>query len=786
MLHDSYTRPLSFPNLLARVTLRDHLSSLLPRHFHFLFTNHKHRWSMCTMRSATSPYYSSGLRGVYSRSPSFCGAWSCMFDFMHLLMCVCVCLAGAVKMAMASPPVLFGTYTFEEMRAIIQRAVRRDLQTTQSSLEQAAACHNPSSGTGCGCERLDHVCNIGGANVTPTHVTKTSMDSHGPATVPQSTDEGEKGHYLVHSEDHDPRHSPDCVHLQNVVCHVQPTAEQWQALQTRQRTHYMNAAQGKSKANGKGKAKGKGNGAVSGPSKTKAKSKSKEKQRGVIDEQSPSVGSGTEGKGAKAPTKAGKVVVPSIPRCDCTLALRHHMHAVQATFRPYLYHDSIHGITNSGNTCFLNVGLQLLMAVPSIKQMLLTADCSPDSMPSTSSPSTPAAQSPQPTAPATPPQPTTLSTGSVWGQKPASAFASSQSTGKTGASSHMPLTDALQKFARQFISWDEKEMLDPRRSVLQLLQRAKPVNAGQVYRAVSRINPRLCDPGHSQQDAEELLSFVLAQVHTELTTAHNPPTAESLARAQAVLLPNYVSPFPQQSSREVDVAAGSKDLDEGDDWVEQTSKTMTSTVVKVASTSSDASALCGGHFRSTLSVRGRHHASATLQPYFVLPADVLPETKTLEDALSRTFAPEQIDDYTTPDGQKTPATKTLTLESVPDTLFIHLKRFRFDPKWGIKKLTHHVAYPKRLILRTEWLGPHLKAKAREEPTTTRYQLVGVVFHKGQTPANGHYTCTLNTPVGWLHYNDKLVTLLESDHVTSSTPLNQAYILCYKRCGPEGL
>jgi len=51
--------------------------------------------------------------------------------------------------------------------------------------------------------------------------------------------------------------------------------------------------------------------------------------------------------------------------------------------------------------------------------------------------------------------------------------------------------------------------------------------------------------------------------------------------------------------------------------------------------------------------------------------------------------------------------------------------------------------------------------------STRYRLVGVVYHDGATAQSGHYTASVKKGTQWLHANDQSVTPLEQLDTTST-------------------
>jgi len=111
---------------------------------------------------------------------------------------------------------------------------------------------------------------------------------------------------------------------------------------------------------------------------------------------------------------------------------------------------------------------------------------------------------------------------------------------------------------------------------------------------------------------------------------------------------------------------------------------------------------------------------------------------------------------------------------LPETLCIHLKRFRHDFAFS-SKISTRVTFP----LTGLDLGPWLHKDCVSSQVL--YDLVGVICHHG-TAGGGHYTSyAYNSLNGnWYHYDDSIVS--EVDPATVSNA--EAYVLFYKKNGDE--
>ena len=107
---------------------------------------------------------------------------------------------------------------------------------------------------------------------------------------------------------------------------------------------------------------------------------------------------------------------------------------------------------------------------------------------------------------------------------------------------------------------------------------------------------------------------------------------------------------------------------------------------------------------------------------------------------------------------------------LPDTLSIHLKRFRHDFAFSTK-ISSKVTFPLVDLDMSPWL--HKDCLSQE----TRYDLTGVVCHHG-TAGGGHYTAYALNPNNeeWYEFDDATVTRVEPAQVLSA----EAYVLFYRK------
>lgn len=115
------------------------------------------------------------------------------------------------------------------------------------------------------------------------------------------------------------------------------------------------------------------------------------------------------------------------------------------------------------------------------------------------------------------------------------------------------------------------------------------------------------------------------------------------------------------------------------------------------------------------------------------------------------------------------AIKISKIARAPETLTIHLKRFRFNGNNNSSsKVKQGVSYP--LILDLS------KYTTTNEPTL--YQLISVVVHEGRSVSSGHYVAHCRQPDGsWATYDDEYVNTIPQKQALRDP---SAYYLIYTR------
>eukprot|EP00397_Hematodinium_sp_SG-2012_P009501 GEMP01009588.1.p1 GENE.GEMP01009588.1~~GEMP01009588.1.p1 ORF type:complete len:856 (+),score=172.38 GEMP01009588.1:69-2636(+) len=128
--------------------------------------------------------------------------------------------------------------------------------------------------------------------------------------------------------------------------------------------------------------------------------------------------------------------------------------------------------------------------------------------------------------------------------------------------------------------------------------------------------------------------------------------------------------------------------------------------------------------------------------------------------------------------RKNDCEKSIRLLDLPEILCIHVKRFRYDGNsWFGTKNSKVVSFPLHGLDVREFLDPESEEKE------TAYRLIGVVQHMGSM-GGGHYIayCLHYKTKEWYEFDDTRVTLVSADTVEKAEP----YILFYQKVPSKSL
>ncbi|EMR08095.1 hypothetical protein PNEG_03535 [Pneumocystis murina B123] len=276
--------------------------------------------------------------------------------------------------------------------------------------------------------------------------------------------------------------------------------------------------------------------------------------------------------------------------------------------------------------------------------------------------------------------------------------------------------------------------------------------------------------GH-QEDAEEFLGLLLDALHEEFVQEMKP---------NADVFPNntirYINCVDFVSTNSFDY---SQDKNENE-WVEVGPKQKTSIMRSATVSESPLTPIFTGNFRSILRVSGMK-PSITLEPYRSLQLDIEPlHIGSIEEALQNITQPEVLNgDWHSSLGEKLKATKQVFIETFPQVLILHLKRFIYDNVGGAQKSYKNVHYPLQFEIPPTVMSPH-----RRIEKNIKFILFAVVYHHGMSASGGHYTVDLlrQDLHSWIRIDDTHISHILPEHVipSSDSPNRFAYLLFYLR------
>lgn len=261
--------------------------------------------------------------------------------------------------------------------------------------------------------------------------------------------------------------------------------------------------------------------------------------------------------------------------------------------------------------------------------------------------------------------------------------------------------------------------------------------------------------GH-QQDAEEFLGFLLEGLHNECVQVMSSTEKSGTSSA---------APASSQISSPVSNPSQGASADAG--WLEvgPKQKAAVTRASGAITTQTPVTKIFGGNLRSELRVPGLKN-SVTLEPYQALPLDIQsPQVHNVIDALKGLTRPETLHgNFNSPRGPDVKATKQVFIESLPEVLILHLKRFQYDNQGGTQKIWKKVGYPLDLELPKEIFPPNKRGAQMLQGS--KYRLVSVVYHHGNSASGGHYTVDVRRQDGreWIRLDDTVIRRVRKEDV----------------------
>ncbi|MCJ1421919.1 Ubiquitin carboxyl-terminal hydrolase 10 [Xylographa parallela] len=325
--------------------------------------------------------------------------------------------------------------------------------------------------------------------------------------------------------------------------------------------------------------------------------------------------------------------------------------------------------------------------------------------------------------------------------------------------SETPMLDAMIMFMHEY------PVIDSAASIEQLRLRLKDSELEQygdaftpefVYEVIRRL-PRFSTMrrGH-QQDAEEFLGFLLEEMHDECAKTMK-SSVSRIGSTEAPADDDVVS-----TTTELITSGESGWLEVGPK--QKSAITRSSGTID---TESPVTKIFGGKLRSELRVPGVK-TSVTLEPYQPLQLDIgSSQVNNIVDALKNLTRSEILHgDFNSPRGPGVAATKQVFIETLPPVLILHLKRFQYDNAGGTQKIWKKVGYPLELEIPKEVFPQHKRGAYLAHGGLPRYRLIGVVYHHGKNASGGHYTVDVRRQDGreWIRLDDTVIRRVRSGDV----------------------
>ncbi|CCD25659.1 ubiquitin-specific protease UBP10 NDAI_0F03410 [Naumovozyma dairenensis CBS 421] len=170
-------------------------------------------------------------------------------------------------------------------------------------------------------------------------------------------------------------------------------------------------------------------------------------------------------------------------------------------------------------------------------------------------------------------------------------------------------------------------------------------------------------------------------------------------------------------------------------------------------------------------------------PQEIIPKQTKARKYTIEKAIRDFFNPELLKVDKNDKGyvcekcnKTTNAIKRSTILRAPETLVVHLKKFRFNGSTS-SKMKQAVSYPMYLDI-TEY------CESSKKVLPAKYQLLSVVVHEGRSLSSGHYIAHCRQPDGtWATYDDELINKISELKLLTEP---NAYYLVYTRLTPRAI
>jgi len=269
-----------------------------------------------------------------------------------------------------------------------------------------------------------------------------------------------------------------------------------------------------------------------------------------------------------------------------------------------------------------------------------------------------------------------------------------------------------------------------------------------------------------QQDAAEFLDLYLEALDEELVTSC---TYTSTHKSVSV-------PGVEEREDETQSAEGQTEVRRR----EYTARSVESPISRIF----------GGRSRFTVRAPSKPD-KVNFESWRSLKLNILPDSvRTIQDAFAHI---SQLQPVQVGLSCSSGASKQVQIEALPPVLVLHLERFLYDAAAnGIVKISKPIQFAPELEISLEIMAPVSGTSAKP----AHYKLFGVLYHRGQSTRDGHFTVDVLHPSrdggggeAWLHIDDEAASTVRhedvfGDHGNERVDDRCAYVLFYCRTAPS--
>lgn len=362
-----------------------------------------------------------------------------------------------------------------------------------------------------------------------------------------------------------------------------------------------------------------------------------------------------------------------------------------------------------------------------------------------------------------------------------------KSIGTLSKLSSTPLLDASIKFLNEFISEPDTDKVISK----SFTEANKPISPDNFYMNLISHEKFQHLKWGQQEDAEEFLGYFLDGLNEEflnaikqLSTSSIDSLIQSYANENEAEKTNQFK-FDIKTSIKIiknDKTASPESTETDNEWNEVGSNKKISVKRTVEIEPTPITMIFGGQFKSVLTIpkapnSSQYSKSITLDPFQHVQLDIS-ESSSIEEAFAHLNNVEKIS-YKTKEQKDIQIKKQTFIDKLPEVLIIHLKRFSFlkEKEVGIEKLRKKIVYTHGLTINPDILS--------NKNSNAVYKLTGIVYHHGANAQGGHYTSdVLSQENGeeWIRIDDTMLKLITDDEVLNGgveENIKNAYILIYQ-------